>query len=217
MTGPARYALLSMLLFAFSPASQAAYVVNLDVPPLATAGSALGFEFQSFQFNVYLVPIGDPVADYAANVVANDRENYTYLSPVACGSGRGGGYCPPTYAREPGSTYSDAYVQVTQPPTALDVSFHFSGADAAGQPLAVSVLDSGSPSLELTADAGNVPVALGTPLGDGFYTLHYRTDSLAGSQVILSAVPEPAAALQLAAGLMFFVTGRRAFDLKGRG
>src|ERR1700687_4927687 len=106
------------LLAAITPAAeaQAASIVILDVPRLATAGSARSFEFLSFQFNLYLVPIGDPVSDYAANVLANDSENYTYEHAVACGSGRGGGYCPPTYARGRGHNRRATFQNVTSPP-----------------------------------------------------------------------------------------------------
>ena len=73
------------------------------MPPISAAGSAKGFEFVSFQFRVYLVPIGDPETDYSANVLANDYENYTYLHAGGGGSGRGGGYRPPSYVRIAGT------------------------------------------------------------------------------------------------------------------
>lgn len=65
----------ALSIFALLPlttsAAQSPLVVNLDVPDLATAGSSKGFEFASFQFNTYLVGIGDPSgsSDYAANVL----------------------------------------------------------------------------------------------------------------------------------------------------
>jgi hypothetical protein len=59
----------------FAPGVQAASTVVLEVPQLSAAGSARSFQFVSFQFNLYLVPIGDPVSDYSANVLANDYEN----------------------------------------------------------------------------------------------------------------------------------------------
>lgn len=163
-----------------SPVTQAASVVKLNVPLLATAGSASGYRFMSFQFDAYLVPFdsGGP-SDYAANVIANGRENYTFLRPSGCGSGRGGGYCVPgPYPLAQGFTYSDAYTQVTSPPSGLDIFFHFSGADVAGIPLTFNVQDSGRYSLTLTKDAGRVPVDLGAPLTNGLYTLEYRTDNL---------------------------------------
>src|SRR5882757_9731021 len=78
------------------------YTVTLDTPQLATAGSARAFQFVNFQFNLYMVPVGDPVSDYSANVLANDYENFTYEHATAGGSGRGGGYKPPKYIRGPG-------------------------------------------------------------------------------------------------------------------
>ena len=153
---------------------------------------------------MYLVGIGDPVSDYAANVLANDYENYTYEHPVACGSGRGGGYCPPTYARGPGNTYSATYQTVTSPSTKLDAFFHFSGADVAGMPLALSVTGGGTHSLLLTADADptHTPITPGTPLANGLYTLEYQTDSLLGSQITFArTVPEPVPVQPLLPGL----------------
>ena len=100
-----------------------------------------------------MVPVGDPVSDYGANVLANDYENFTYEHATAGGSGRGGGYKPPKYIRGPGDTYSDAYTHVMQPPTDLHAFFHFSGSDVAGMPLAMTVLNDGDYSLALTADA----------------------------------------------------------------
>ena len=191
--------------------SQAALTVVLDVPQLGTAGSARGFEFVSFQFNLYLVPIGDPVSDYAANVLANDYENYTYEHPVPCGSGRGGGYCQPTYARGPADTYSATYQNVTSPPTKLDAFFHFSGADVAGMPLAISVTGGGTHSLLLTADADptHAPIIPGSPLSSGLYTLEYQTDSLAGSQITLARmVPEPVSVQLLLPGLALLAATR---------
>jgi hypothetical protein len=179
---------------ALAPEAQAASIVTLDVPQLANAGSARSFEFVSFQFNLYLVPIGDPVSDFSANVLANDYENYTYVRAVGGGSGKGGGYHPPTYARGPGDTYSDTYQNVTSPPTKLDALFHFSGADVAGMPLAVTVSDSGTYSLNLTADADGThsPITPGTPLSNSLYTLEYQTNSLLGSQItFVSAVALP--------------------------
>lgn len=176
-----------LLGIALAACSQAGPIVTLDVPPLAVAGSARGFEFVSFQFDLYLVPIGDPETDYAANVLANDHENYTYEHPGGGGSGRGGGYRPPHYVRGPGATYSDTYQNVTQPPRELDAFFHFNGRDVAGAALAVTVLDSGRHSIVLTADADptRTPLALGAPLADGGYTLEFRTDSLQGSRITL--------------------------------
>jgi hypothetical protein len=83
---------------------------------------------------------------------------------------------------------------VTNPPTKLDALFHFSGADVAGMPLAVTVSDSGTYSLNLTADADGTrpPITPGTPLSNGLYTLEYQTDSLLGSQItFVSAVVLP--------------------------
>jgi hypothetical protein len=188
-----------------APGAEAALTVVLDVPQLGTAGSARGFEFESFQFNLYLVPIGDPVSDYSANVLANDSENYTFEHAVACGSGRGGGYCPPKYARGPGRTYSATYQNVTRPPGKLDAFFHFSGADVVGMPLVVSVTGGGAHSLTLTADADGThsPIAAGTPLTSGLYTLEYQTDSLLGSQITFARmVPEPVSVQLLLAGLV---------------
>ncbi len=167
------------------------FTVTLDVPQLAAAGSARAFEFTNFQFNLYLVPIGDPVSDYSANVLANDYENYTYEHASGGGSGRGGGYHPPKYIRGPGDTYSATYTNVTQPPTNLDAIFHFSGADVAGVPLAMSVLNDGAYSLTLTADAdpSHNPVTPGAPLTSGLYTLEFQTGSLAGSQVTFTVAP----------------------------
>jgi hypothetical protein len=190
-----------------APGARAALVVTLDVPQLATAGNALGFEFVSFQFDVYLVGLGDPSgpSDYAANVLANDRENYTYLYRPPCGGGgRGGGYCthPPPLARAGSYTYSDTYQTVTRPPTEVDAFFHFSGADAVGKPLIFTVQDSGSYTLTLR-DAANSAVPLDTPLSSGFYTLEYRTNNILGAQVLIaSAVPEPAVALLLVPGVL---------------
>jgi hypothetical protein len=165
--------------------AHAASIVTLDVPQLAAAGSARSFQFTSFQFNLYLVPIGDPVSDYSANVLANDYENYTYEHASGGGSGRGGGYRPPKYVRGPGDTYSDTYQNVISPPKTLDALFHFSGADVAGVPLAVTISDSGTYSLNLTADADGThsPIIPGTPLSNGLYTLEYQTNSLLGSQI----------------------------------
>ncbi len=130
------------LLSALAPTfAHAQSTVVLDVPPLATAGSARAFEFVSFDFRVYLVGIGDPVSDYSANVLANDYENYTYEHAGGGGSGRGGGYHPPHYIRGPAATYSDTYTNVTRPPTKLDALFHFSGADVVGVPFDVAVQD----------------------------------------------------------------------------
>ena len=39
------------------------YTVSLDVPQLAVGGSARAFQFVNFQFNLYMVPVGDPVSD----------------------------------------------------------------------------------------------------------------------------------------------------------
>jgi hypothetical protein len=177
----------------FAPAANSASTVALDVPPLATAGSARSFQFVSFQFNLYLVPIGDPETDYSANVLANDHENYTYEHAGGGGSGRGGGYHPPHYIRGPGATYSATYQNVTSPPTLLDAFFHFSGADVAGLPLAAAVSDSGTYALTLTADADatHSPITLGTPLSNGLYTLELQTDSLSGSQVTFTVAPIP--------------------------
>ena len=107
-------ALLAVI--ALTPPTFAAGTVTLDVPPIAAAGSAKGFEFTSFQFRVYLVPIGDSETDYSANVLANDYENYTYLHAGGGGSGRGGGYRPPSYVRIAGASYGDTYTNVTRPP-----------------------------------------------------------------------------------------------------
>lgn len=204
----AQFTLLTTL--AFGTASVAASTIVLDVPGLATAGTARGFQFVSFQFDLYLVPVGDPVSDYAANVLANDRENYTYEHPVACGSGRGGGYCPPKYARGPANTYSDTYQHVTSPPGTLDAFFHFSGADAAGLPLEVTVSQSGPNSMVLTADGDPTPIVPGTPLRDTLYTLEYRTGSLAGVEIIFArAVPEPAAVQLTLVGLALVTLIRR--------
>jgi hypothetical protein len=179
--------------FALAHDIRAASTVTLDVPPISAAGSAKGFEFTSFQFRVYLVPIGDAETDYSANVLANDYENYTYLHAGGGGSGRGGGYRPPSYVRIAGASYGDTYTNVTRPPTELDAFFHFSGADVAGLPLAVSVSDLGDYSLNLTADADptHSPIVPGTPLSVGFYTLEYQTDSLLGSQVTFVVAPLP--------------------------
>ena len=198
---------LFVLLLLSSPMTRA-QVVTLDVPPLASAGSAKGFEFASFQFDVYLVGLGDPSgsSDYAANVLGNDHENYSYLFQPSCGgSGRGGGsHCthPPPPERLGASTYSDTYQSVTQPPTELDVFFHFSGADVVGKPLQFSVQDSGNYSFKLTADAGNTPVTPGSPLSAGWYTLEYQTNSLLGSELVITEVPEPGFASLLVSGLL---------------
>lgn len=205
---PCFFLLRSLVLIACMgalPSAQAVAVV-VDVPPLGSAGNALGFEFVSLQFNTYLIGLGDPntASDYAANVVANDHENYTYLYRPSCGgSGRGGGYCQPKpYVRGSSATYSDAYVTVSNPPTEIDARFHFSAADLAGKPLTVAVQDTGSYSLTLTADAGNTPVTLGAPLANGLYTLEYRTHDLLGAQVTLaSAVAEPSTACLMLAGV----------------
>jgi hypothetical protein len=171
----------------------APFTVTLDVPQLAAAGSARAFQFTNFQFNLYLVPVGDPMSDYGTNVLANDYENYTYEHASAGGSGRGGGYHPPRYVRGPGDTYSATYTHVTQPPTTLDAFFHFSGADVAGVPLAMSVLNDGAYSLTLTADADplHTPITPGAPLSSGLYTLEFQTSSLAGSQVTFTVAPLP--------------------------
>ena len=178
----------SLATFTFPVPSGAASEVTLDVPPLATAGSARSFEFVDFEFRVYLVPIGDPVSDYSANVLANDYENYTYEHAGGGGSGRGGGYRPPHYVRGPAATYSDTYTNVTRPPTLLDALFHFSGADVVGIPFDVAVQDTGAYSLTLTADNDptHTPITPGTPLGNALYTLEYQTNSLDGSQVTLT-------------------------------
>jgi hypothetical protein len=185
----------SCVVFALStsaPLLQAA-TVTLDVPPIAAAGSAKGFEFTSFQFRVYLVGIGDAETDYSANVLANDYENYTYLHAGGGGSGRGGGYRPPSYVRIAGASYGDTYANVTHPPSELDAFFHFSGVDVAGLPLDVTVSDSGSYSLNLTADADptHSPIIPGTPLTNALYTLEYQTNSLLGSQVTFVVAPLP--------------------------
>jgi hypothetical protein len=186
-----RFAVALSTLAVSTPRAQSAGTVTLDVPQLALAGTAKGFEFVSFQFRVYLVAIGDPVSDYSANVLANDYENYTYLHPGGGGSGRGGGYRPPTYVRGPGASYSDTYTNVISPPHELDALFHFSGADVAGVPLALSVSDSGDYSLLLTADAdpSHSPIDPSAALSNQLYTLEYRTDSLLGSQVTLLMAP----------------------------
>lgn len=183
--------LLLTATLAFS--SRAASTVTLDVPALASAGSARAFEFTNFQFNLYLVPIGDAETDYSANVLANDYENYTYEHAAAGGSGRGGGYRPPRYVRGPAATYSATYTNVTQPPSVLDALFHFSGADVAGLPLAMDVSNDGPYSLTLTADAdpSHTPIVPGTPLGSELYTLEFQTSSLAGSQVTFTIAPLP--------------------------
>jgi hypothetical protein len=171
----------------------APYPVTLDVPQLGAAGSARAFQFVNYQFNLYLVPVGDPVSDYGANVLANDYENFTYEHATAGGSGRGGGYKPPKYIRGPGDTYSDTYTHVTQPPTDLHAFFHFSGADVAGVPLAMTVLNDGTYSLALTADADptHTSIAPGSPLSNELYTLEFETTSLAGSQVTFTFAPLP--------------------------
>src|SRR5262249_39970448 len=129
----------------------------------------------------------------SANVLANDYENYTYLHAGGGGSGRGGGYRPPSYVRVAGASYGDVYTNVTSPPQLLDATFHFSGADVAGLPLAMTVADSGNYSLNLPADAAptHSPIVPGTPLASGLYTLEYQTDSLAGSQVTFVIAPLP--------------------------
>jgi hypothetical protein len=188
----ARSALVAGLLLASGV--HAATTIVLDVPELATAGNARSFEFVSFQFKLYLVPVGDPVSDYGANVLANDAENYTYEHAVPCGSGRGGGYCQPKYVRGPANTYGATYQHVTSPPGKLDAFFHFSGADVAGTPLSVTVSGSGPYSVVLTADADptHSPIIPGTPLSNAFYTLEYQTNSLLASQITFARqVPEP--------------------------
>ena len=99
------------------------------------------------------------------------------------------GIKPPKYVRGPGHTYSATYQNVTSPPGLLDAFFHFSGADVAGMPLEATVLDSGTYSLSLTADADGThsPIAAGTPLANGLYTLEFQTDSLLGSQITLTS------------------------------
>jgi hypothetical protein len=171
----------------------APYTVTLDAPQLAAGGSARAFQFVNFQFNLYMVPVGDPVSDYGANVLANDYENYTYEHAAAGGSGRGGGYKPPRYIRGPGATYSDTYTHITQPPTDLHAYFHFSGADVAGLPLAMDVLNDGAYSLTLTADGDptHTPIVPGSPLSSALYTLDFETTSLAQSQVTFTIAPLP--------------------------
>jgi PEP-CTERM motif len=140
-----------------------------------------------------MVPVGDPVSDYGANVLANDYENYTYEHATASGSGRGGGYKPPKYIRGPAATYSDTYTHLTHPPTDLHAFFHFSGTDVAGVPLTMNVLNDGAYSLALTADADptHTPITPGTPLSSALYTLEFETTSLAGSQVTFTFAPLP--------------------------
>jgi len=201
-------ALVVMGAIACAPAAQAALVVNLDVPLLGTAGNQPGFEFGSFQFNVYLVPQGDPTSssDFSAYVDANDVESFTFLSKPPCGGGgKGGGNCspPPPPVRTAGSIYQATTQLVSSPPTTLDVLFHFSGADVAGRPLVFDVQHSGSQTLKLTADAGHVPVSLGAPLSNGLYTLEYKADDLQSARIsITSPVPEPTTRLLFLPGLL---------------
>jgi hypothetical protein len=72
-----------------------------------------------------------------------------------------------------GDTYITTYQNVTSPPGKLDAFFHFSDADVAGSPLAITVQASGTYSLSLTADADGTHslITPGTPLSNGLYTL----------------------------------------------
>jgi hypothetical protein len=197
------FALLAASLFV-SDARAAGPVISVDVPLLSTASSALGFEFLSLQFDLYVEGRGDPGnSDYAANVLANDHEYYSYLRRLPCGGGKGGGQCPdPPYARTVSSTFSDNFQPTTQRPGELQAMFHFSGADLAGKPLRFSVLDRGTHSLTLTEDSSGSTIAQGAPLSSGLYTLAYRTDSLLGARItVTSPVPEPTTALLWLPGL----------------
>ena len=187
-------------------------VVTLDVPLVPSAGSALGFEFVAFQFDVSLVGLGDPGAsDYAANVIASGHERYTYLHRPPCGGGGLGGSCnpPPPYVRIGGISNASTYQSVTSPPTELQAFFHFSGADVVGLPMSIVVQHAGQHSITLTDDATGAPVAAGTPLSGGHYTLEYQSnDTLAGRVTLTSAVAEPAVAPMLLTGALLLAMGR---------
>ena len=201
-------------LTAFVCASSAQCGIVLNVPQLASAGSAPGFQFVSFDFNVYLMPLGDPGAtDYSANVLANDHENYTYSYVPPCGGGGRGNPCPspPSAVQTAASTYSSTYESVNTPPDVITAYFVFSGADVAGEPLKFTVTDNGKYTLTLRDSMGN-PVTLGTALSNGLYTLEYQTNSILGSQVIVteadSTAPEPTNSLLVGMGLLILFTLR---------
>ena len=203
------------LLSAATQAAPAPLIVNLDVPELTAVGSVKGFEITSFQFNTYLTFSGDPSgsSDYAANVLGNDHEYYTYIYQPGCsGSGKGGGggcHTPPPPERVSASTYSDTFTAVTKPPSEIDVKYVFSGADVAGLPLIFSVTDTGTYTLNLTDNTTNTAVALGAPLTSDTYTLEYITHDISGNaQVTVTAVPVPAALAMMLSGLLF-ITGLR--------
>lgn len=202
------YALALVILFTIALPVRASSIV-LQPPQLTSGGSATDFQFVSFQFDVYLVYIGDPVTDFAANVLANDRENYTFQPPCIGGGGKGGGGGCTTPPRQSAYTYADTYTQVTAPPSLIDAVFKFSGADAAGLPLKLTIADSGQDSVSLT-DAAGASVAIGAPftLTNQIYTLQLQTNSLAGSEVLINGAADPgtAAAVPEPASFEFMLT-----------
>ena len=155
----------------------------VNVPPLSSAGSTTGFQFVSFQFIVSVSRLVGP--GYAANVVGNAYENYTYL------------LIPPGI-RTPGSTHSEAYTTVSAKPTKIDAFFVFSGADVAGQSLKATVQNDDDPYTLTLFNAQNAPVPVESVLSNEPYTLKFTTSYLGGSQVLLQettppppSVPEP--------------------------
>lgn len=173
--------------------------ISLAPPSLPGAGPAKGLEFTSYQFDVYLVPLGDCDTDFVCgNILANDHEYFSSLVLKPCGSGRDP-HCPNPrqYERLNGYTYEDTYTSVAIPPNQpiqIDATFTFSGADASGIPLAVTVTGGGQYTLTLTDSQGN-NVPLDLTLTDQTYTLNYQTNSL-NSDILFAPAMQPATAAE---------------------
>lgn len=184
-----------------------ASTISLSPPQLPSAGAVKGFEFVSFQFDLYLVGAGPECnADNivaCGNLLANDHENFTELVKKPCGSGRDP-HCPnpPQYERLPAYTYEDTYTHVGLTSSDLvAATFVFSGKDAAGIPLLVTVTGGGTYTISLTDSMGN-DVPLDLTLTDQIYTLNFQSNSLS-SEILFtpgnqpSPAPEPGACTSL--------------------
>jgi len=190
-----------------------AFVAAVDVPLLSSPPSTVtDFAFTDIQFYAYLVGVGDPSgsSDYSANVIANDYEYYNYLDNPGCAaSGRGGHCTPPPPFIASAYTYSDNYTNVTQQPTLLDITYHFSGADLAGLPIAFVVSNPGSYTLTLTDDVTGAVIALGAPLTTDNYTLQYQTSSITSTQITLMATPIPNTVILMLSGILMLAASRQ--------